>query len=109
MTIRMHAKRAYSPSPSVFNPLQVISPAGEITCKKEKVPCWRRLDLPLAEALNMHEEVKPPLSTIWSIIINWKCAEETCACLESLTPTVDPDTVVVIDNGSADGSVETIR
>src|SRR5215207_7939856 len=49
------------------------------------------------------------LPTIWSIIINWKCAEETCACLASLTPTVDPATVIVIDNGSADGSVETIR
>ena len=49
------------------------------------------------------------LPTIWSIIINWKCAEETCACLASLVPTVDPATVIVIDNGSADGSVETIR
>ncbi len=50
-----------------------------------------------------------PLPTIWSIIINWKCAEETCACLASLTPTVDSSTVIVIDNGSADGSVEMIR
>src|SRR5215207_4361360 len=49
------------------------------------------------------------LPTIWSIIINWKCAEETCACLASLTATVEPSTVIVIDNGSADGSVETIR
>src|SRR6476661_2720048 len=48
------------------------------------------------------------LPTIWSIIINWKCAEETCACLASLIPTVDPATVIVIDNGSDDGSVETI-
>jgi GT2 family glycosyltransferase len=47
--------------------------------------------------------------SIWSIIINWKCAEETCACLASLMPTVDPATVIVIDNGSADGSVELIR
>ncbi len=46
---------------------------------------------------------------IWSVIINWKCAEETCACLASLIATVDPSTVIVIDNGSADGSVETIR
>ncbi|MEO7908690.1 MAG: glycosyltransferase family 2 protein [Roseiflexaceae bacterium] len=48
------------------------------------------------------------LPTIWSVIINWKCAEETCVCLASLTATVDPSTVVVIDNGSADGSVELI-
>ena len=54
-------------------------------------------------------EVNPQLPTIWSIIINWKCAEETCACLASLMPTVDPATVIVIDNGSADGSVETIH
>jgi GT2 family glycosyltransferase len=50
-----------------------------------------------------------PLPTIWTIIINWKCANETCACLASLTQAVEPSTVVVIDNGSADGSVETIR
>jgi GT2 family glycosyltransferase len=50
-----------------------------------------------------------PLPTIWTIIINWKCAEETCACLASLTQAVAPSTVVVIDNGSADGSAEAIR
>jgi GT2 family glycosyltransferase len=49
------------------------------------------------------------LPTIWTVIVNWKCAEETCACLESLTQAVAPSTVIVIDNGSADGSVETIR
>jgi GT2 family glycosyltransferase len=49
-----------------------------------------------------------PSPTIWTIIINWKCAEATCACLASLLPTVDPATVLVIDNGSADGSVELI-
>jgi GT2 family glycosyltransferase len=49
------------------------------------------------------------LPTIWTVIINWKCADETCACLESLAQATEPSTVVVIDNGSADGSVETIR
>ena len=60
-----------------------------------------------AKALKIKNAMQS-LPTIWSIIINWKCAEETCACLASLVPTVDPATVIVIDNGSADGSVETI-
>jgi GT2 family glycosyltransferase len=50
-----------------------------------------------------------PFPTIWTVIINWRCAEETCACLASLAQAVAPSTVVVIDNGSGDGSVETIR
>lgn len=50
-----------------------------------------------------------PLPTIWTVIINWRCAEETCACLESLLQAAAPSTVLVIDNGSGDGSAETIR
>lgn len=45
----------------------------------------------------------------WSIIINWRRPEETCACLEALLRGVDARTVLVIDNGSGDDSVRLIQ
>jgi GT2 family glycosyltransferase len=45
---------------------------------------------------------------IWTVIINWKCPDETCACIESLLAGARPETIVVIDNGSRDGSAERI-
>lgn len=49
------------------------------------------------------------MPAIWTVIVNWKCAEETAACLASLARCADPTPVIVVDNGSADGSVEVIR
>lgn len=46
---------------------------------------------------------------IWTIVLNWKQCAATCVCLESLLPTVAPSSVIVIDNGSHDGSVEQFR
>lgn len=44
------------------------------------------------------------------IVVNWKAADETIGCLRSLAAqTVAPDQVIVVDNGSEDGSVEAIR
>ncbi len=50
-----------------------------------------------------------PMAHIWSIILNWNCPDETCACVEALRPTVAPGTIIVLDNGSQDGSVELFR
>jgi GT2 family glycosyltransferase len=44
------------------------------------------------------------------IIVNWNGREDTLACLASLAPVASPNvTVIVVDNGSQDGSVAEIR
>ena len=49
-----------------------------------------------------------PLSCI--VVLNWNGAEDTLACLESLAAVRSPSCrVLVVDNGSTDGSVERIR
>ncbi len=49
-----------------------------------------------------------PLSCI--VVLNWNGAEETLACLESLVAVRSSSCrVLVVDNGSTDGSVESIR
>ncbi len=49
-----------------------------------------------------------PLSCI--VVLNWNGAEDTLACLESLAAVSSPSCrVLVVDNGSTDGSVERIR
>jgi GT2 family glycosyltransferase len=46
----------------------------------------------------------------WLIVLSWNGREDTLACLASLTALRDADTeVVVVDNGSTDGSVEAVR
>ncbi|PYP71212.1 MAG: glycosyltransferase family 2 protein, partial [Gemmatimonadetes bacterium] len=43
------------------------------------------------------------------VVVNWNGCRDTLACLESLARTAPaPRSVVVVDNGSTDGSVETI-
>ena len=49
------------------------------------------------------------MAHIWSIILNWNCPEETCACVAALRPTVAPASIIVIDNGSQDDSVALFR
>lgn len=48
------------------------------------------------------------LANIWTVILNWQQPEATCACLAALLPTVEPSTVIVLDNGSQDESVALI-
>lgn len=49
-----------------------------------------------------------PLSCI--VVLNWNGAEDTRACLESLVGILSPSCrLLVVDNGSTDGSVERIR
>lgn len=45
---------------------------------------------------------------IYVITLNWNGKEDTLHCLESLKHMVTPHTVVIVDNGSTDDSVETI-
>ena len=46
----------------------------------------------------------------WAIVLNWNGREDTLRCLESLRAVEDPPVrVVVVDNGSEDGSPEAVR
>lgn len=50
-----------------------------------------------------------PRTTVSVILVNWKAAEDTLACLRSLAAqTRAADQILVVDNGSDDGSVEAI-
>jgi len=47
---------------------------------------------------------------IWAIIVNWNLCQDTMDCIDSLLKADPPSPrVLVIDNASADGSVESIR
>jgi GT2 family glycosyltransferase len=48
-------------------------------------------------------------SYVTTVIVNWRLKEETCACLQSLDDLDFPCQVIVVDNGSKDGSVDYIR
>lgn len=57
---------------------------------------------------NMAEQ--PPLGTVISIIVNWNLRADTLECLHSLFAAgALAGSVIVVDNGSTDGSVEAIR
>jgi hypothetical protein len=50
------------------------------------------------------------MTTTAIVVLNWRNAEGTVACLDSLTRITMPDAkVIVVDNGSADDSVPAIR
>ena len=45
----------------------------------------------------------------WLVVLNWNGRDDTLACLDSLAAVDGAPPVVVVDNGSVDGSVEAIR
>jgi len=49
---------------------------------------------------------------LWIVVLNWNGRDDTAACLESLRAARVPDgvtrTLLVVDNGSTDGSLETL-
>ncbi len=48
-------------------------------------------------------------SYVTTVIVNWRLKEETCTCLQSLDDLDFPCRVIVVDNGSNDGSVDYLR
>ena len=49
-------------------------------------------------------------SRLWTVVVNWRQADTTLACLASLDRAgVDAATIVVVDNGSGDDVVERVR
>jgi GT2 family glycosyltransferase len=63
-------------------------------------------------ALRFWRTPGPPLTgrDVWIVVLNWNRCEETLACLESLARAdLGGATVVVVDNGSRDGSAATVR
>lgn len=49
------------------------------------------------------------MNDISIVIVNWNGREHTLACLESVTKQSDQDSIIVVDNGSSDGSVSAIQ
>ncbi len=48
--------------------------------------------------------------SVWVVVLNWHNAPDTEACLESLQAVSDPElAVVVVDNGSTDGSADRLE
>jgi GT2 family glycosyltransferase len=57
-------------------------------------------------------ETRPPLTgrDVWIVVLNWNRCGETLLCLESLARAeLSGATVVVVDNGSRDGSAASVR
>jgi GT2 family glycosyltransferase len=49
-------------------------------------------------------------SAVWIVVLNWNNRDDTLACLESLAKAeLAGATVLVVDNGSRDGSAEAVR
>jgi GT2 family glycosyltransferase len=54
----------------------------------------------------------PPLAgrDVWIVVLNWNRRDDTLACVESLTRAcLDGASILVVDNGSTDGTVEAVR
>lgn len=55
-------------------------------------------------------EREPPAAQVWIVIVNWNRRQDTLACLASVARSTLPAAhVLVVDNGSADGSAEAVR
>jgi hypothetical protein len=70
---------------------------------------WQTSTQPLPE-----EELRATLplagADVWIVVLNWNRRAETLACLASLErAAMDGATVVVVDNGSRDGSVDAVH
>lgn len=58
---------------------------------------------------SLHKDVEPPW-LVFVVILNWNGREDTLACLRSLrSSTWQPLPIVVVDNGSDDGSADAVR
>lgn len=55
-------------------------------------------------------QAKAAVDTVSVIIVNYNTREATTACIESVLRTTDPEifSIIVVDNGSSDGSVDAI-
>jgi GT2 family glycosyltransferase len=49
------------------------------------------------------------MAECWVVVLNWNGADDTIRCVESLRTVKPPPTVLVVDNGSTDGSPRRIR
>ena len=57
-----------------------------------------------------HRSSPVVVSSVWTVVVNWRQPEATLACLASLVAAgADPATVVVVDNGSGDDLAERVR
>jgi GT2 family glycosyltransferase len=66
----------------------------------------------LSSRLRFWRPPGPPLTgrDVWIVVLNWNRREETLACLASLARAdLGGATVLVVDNGSRDGSVAAVR
>lgn len=52
----------------------------------------------------------PSVERLWVVVLNWQLPDDTAACLASLVAAgVPPGQIIVVDNGSADDSVDRLR
>lgn len=59
---------------------------------------------------SLEEPEAEPYPSVWAVVLNWRDAEETARCVEALIGCGYPKlTVLIVDNGSGDGSEELLR